>query len=355
MSNFYHNAVFRRWLFVVFAAAALVAFWKVVVTLFLAATVASVAFPLKERLRRILRKPQSNTANTLASTITTLLVLFALSAIVAALVLLFILHADDLKQIAVSFADKVSHWLATLLPQRPALSDYAVKTISTAASYLYPILTKAGLALVHLLLFVIALFAFLLRGDSILASLISLLPKQTEIFKRLLQRAYDTLYAIYFAHLLTALATFVLALPFFALLGFSHLLFWATLCAFFQLVPFLGPTLIMLALSVWSFVEGNPTNGVLMLAVGYPVVCAFPDVVLRPLLMRRHAKVNTFLLWLGFIGGLLSMGPVGFVAGPLLLVVVAETLRIAGDKTAARGSTPPSPPPVRSNGECQRG
>jgi len=355
MSNSCPNADFRRWLFVVFAAAVLAAFWKVFLTLFLAATVASVAFPLKERLRRLFRKPQSNIANTLASTLTTFLVLLALTAIVAALVLLFILHADDLKQIAVSFADKVSHWLVTLLPQRPALSDYAAKTIATAASYLYPILTKAGLALVHLFLFLIALFAFLLYGDSILTSLISLFPKQTEIFKRLLQRAYDTLYAIYFAHLLTALATFILALPFFALLGFSRLLFWATLCAFFQLVPFLGPALIMLALSIWSFVKGNPTNGVLILAVGYPVVCAFPDVVLRPLLMGQHARVNTFLLWLGFIGGLLSMGPVGFVAGPLLLAVAAEALQIAGAKSATSSPTPPSPPPVRSNGECQRG
>ena len=339
----------------VFAAAVLIAFWKVFVTLFLAATVASVAFPLKERLRRLFRKPQSNIANTLASTITVFLVLLTLSAVVAALVLLFILHADDLKQIAFSFADKASQWLATLLPQRPALSDYAAKTITTAASYLYPIITKAGLALVHLFLFVIALFAFLLYGDSIIASLLSLLPRRTEIFKRLLQRAYDTLYAIYFAHLLTALATFALALPFFALLGFSHLLFWATLCAFFQLVPFLGPTLIMLALSIWSFVRGDPTNGVLMLAVGYPVVCAFPDLVLRPLLMGQRTKVNTFLLWLGFVGGLLSMGPVGFVAGPLLLAVAAEAMRIAAAKSAAGSPTPPSPPPVRSNGECQRG
>ena len=339
----------------VFAVAVAIAFWKVLVTLFLAATVASVAFPLKERLRRILRRPRSVGANILASTLTTLLVLLVLSAIIGALVLLFILHADDLKQIACSFADKLSHWLGTLLPRQPTLSDYAAKTITAVASYLYPIVTKAGLALVHLVLFVIALLAFLLYGDSILASLISLIPQQTEVFRRLLQRAYDTLYAIYFAHLVTALATFVLAIPFFALLGFSHLLFWAILCAFFQLVPFLGPTLIMLALSIWSFVEGNPINGVLILAVGYPVVCAFPDVVLRPLLMGQRAKVNTFLLWLGFIGGLLSMGPVGFVAGPLLLAIAAEAMRIAGAGSATGGSTRRPPPPARSNGECQKG
>ena len=355
MSNSCSNVVFRRWLFVVFATAVLVAFWKVFVALFLAATVASITFPLKERLRCLFRKPRSNTANAIASTLTVFLVLLALSAVVAALVLLFILHADDLKQIAFSFADKASQWLATLLPQRPALSDYAAKTITTAASYLYPIVTKAGLALVHFFLFVIALFAFLLYGDSILASFLSLFPRQTGVFKRLLQRAYDTLYAIYFAHLLTALATFSLAIPFFALLGFTNLLFWATLCAFFQLVPFLGPTLIMLALSIWSFVRGDPTNGVLMLAVGYPVVCAFPDMVLRPLLMRQRTKVNIFLLWLGSIGGLFSMGPVGFVAGPLLLVVAAEALRGAGAKSAVSNPTPSSPPLVRSNGECQKG
>jgi len=326
MSNSYRESAFARWLFIALAVVSVFVFWRVGVTFFLAATIAAVAHPLKERIRHLFRKPDLPRANLAASILVLLLLAVIVATVLAAFVLLFLLQADTLKAFAISVSQRVSKWLAELLPRQPALTEYAAKAISTAASYLYPIITGAGAAIIHAALFFIAILAFLLHGKEILASLIALLPHHKKTLEKLLTRAHDTLYAIYFVHLLTAAATFLLAIPFFAALSFKPLLFWAVLCALFQLIPFLGPTIIMLSLAIWCFVTARTTDGVLMLAVGYPLVCAFPDIVLRPLLMGRHAKTNTLLLWLGFLGGLLSMGPVGFVAGPLLLSLLAHVL-----------------------------
>jgi len=133
-------------------------------------------------------------------------------------------------------------------------------------------------------------------------------------------------------HVWTALLTFVLALLFFRLVGFEDILFWSLLCGVFQLIPILGPSLIMFAIAAYAFAIGDTAQGVLCLAVGYPVVAFAPDVVFRSIMMGRRAKFSALLLLLGFIGGLVSLGAIGFILGPFVLVLLAEAAKFASER-----------------------
>ena len=54
----------------------------------------------------------------------------------------------------------------------------------------------------------------------------------------------DTMYAVYVVNISVAILTFFLTLPFFWILGYGQIVFWAFLCAASHLFPFFGPQLI---------------------------------------------------------------------------------------------------------------
>lgn len=84
----------------------------------------------------------------------------------------------------------------------------------------------------------------------------------------------------------------------------------------------------MVLFSLLAVLEGDIIRAVLLIAVGYPVVAAFPDAYIRPVLMGGHTGISPVILWIGIFGGLYVMGIFGFVFGPLILTWVITVYRI---------------------------
>ena len=118
----------------------------------------------------------------------------------------------------------------------------------------------------------------------------------------------DVLYSIYVVHFATAFVTFLVALPFFYILGYGHVFFFAVLSGVFQLVPFLGQTVILLVLGGYALAIGDVRGFLLVIFVGYPFVAAIPDMVMRPLLMGARAGINPTVMFIGFFGGITLLG-----------------------------------------------
>jgi len=70
-------------------------------------------------------------------------------------------------------------------------------------------------------------------------------------------------------------------------------------------------------------------QGVLILFfLGYIVVSLVPEVYVRPVLVGRRVKINPVIMFIGIIGGLLTMGLAGFVLGPVIIVLLITTYRM---------------------------
>jgi predicted PurR-regulated permease PerM len=132
----------------------------------------------------------------------------------------------------------------------------------------------------------------------------------------------DTLYAIYIVHAGIAALTFVIAIPFFYFLGYGNVLFYSFLCAFCELIPVLGSSIVFIFLGTYALSLGD-INGVLILFFfGYIGVAALPEIYVRPVLMGRRVKLHPLIMLVGFFGGLLTMGTAGFVLGPVIIVLL---------------------------------
>jgi len=138
----------------------------------------------------------------------------------------------------------------------------------------------------------------------------------------------DTLYAIYIVQIAIAALTFFMAIPVFYLLGYGNVIFYSFLAAFCELIPILGSSVVFLLMGTYAFALGD-TRGVLILFfLGYLVVSCVPEFYIRPVLVGRRVKIHPVIMFIGIVGGTLTMGLAGFVLGPVIIVLLITSFRI---------------------------
>ena len=183
-------------------------------------------------------------------------------------------------------------------------------------------------SIIFMILFLF-LYLFILYGEQMFHQIWSVVPAESKpklsILNVLLS---DTLYSLIIVHVGIALLVFVVALPFFTFLGYGHVLFWSVICAIFALIPVFGPVIIIVLLAVYAISLGDYSGLVLILVIGWPLLCAIPDWYLRPVLMGKRSKLNAVLIFIALFGGIAVMGVLGFLYGPLALAVLTAVYRV---------------------------
>jgi predicted PurR-regulated permease PerM len=204
------------------------------------------------------------------------------------------------------------------------------------------------MASLELITFFLVLYLVLEQGEAVGRRLDEALPGEVRrLAGRLWAMAVDVIYSIYVVHFATAFLSFLVALPFFYILGYGHVLFFSILCGIFQLVPFLGQTVILLVLGGYAFAIGDWRGLLLIVFIGYPFVAAIPDWIMRPLLMGAKAQIHPVVMFIGFFGGITLLGVVGLLLGPLLLSLAVGAYGIVVEELEFRrdAALPPEPGP----------
>ncbi|WP_435359957.1 AI-2E family transporter [Haloarchaeobius sp. DFWS5] len=197
-------------------------------------------------------------------------------------------------------------------------------------------------------LFVMVLFSFLVAQDRVYSAGIAVVPpRYHDIANSLVERVNDTLFAIYVLQIATAVGTFIVALPVFWVLGYDYWVSMAVVAGVLQFLPIIGPSVLIAAVALWELSEGRIQSAALVAVVGSIFIGYLPDAVIRPRLAKMTADMPGSLYFVGFIGGLLSVGPVGVIAGPLVVAMFVETLELlAEDVNGADGDDPLTADPV---------
>ena len=153
-------------------------------------------------------------------------------------------------------------------------------------------------------------------------------PRYRDISDAMYRRALDTLVAIYVLQGVTAFATVLLAIPVFFMLGYDSWLTLSIVAGILQFVPVIGPSLLIAILVGAEILGGDLVAAGLVLVFGGAIVAAAPDTVLRPQLARWTTDLSSMLYFIGFVGGLLSLGPIGVIVGPLMVALLVEASRL---------------------------
>ncbi len=188
-----------------------------------------------------------------------------------------------------------------------------------------------GVLRFFLMLFV--LFFVLRDGSKWFERITALLPLAKVKRDALFTRLGKVLRAVVYGCGLTALAQGTLVTIGFAITGLSGPIVFGVLASVLALLPFGGAGLVWVPGVLYLFAAGKLGWAIFLLAWG--VVVSTADNFIRPAIISRYTPVPTLLVFLGVIGGVAAFGPVGFIIGPVVLVLATELLRYA-EGSAAR-------------------
>jgi predicted PurR-regulated permease PerM len=346
-------------LFVLAGAVTAVLLASVVGTVFLAITVAYLLWPVRRALVARGWGPRAaSAAVTVGALVGTVLLLVPL-AIVAyvrfdSFVALIELLPPEFVVGALGF-----EYVVTL----EAVSTFAIRFVERAARRAA---ATAPVLVLKTTLFVFLVYSLLFYAEEAQKATLALVPSSYRgVAAALNRRARETLLAIYVLQAATAFGTFVLAVPTFLALGYGNAVTLSTVAALLQFIPIIGPSVLLGGLAIYHAAVGQLLQGVLVAVVGGFVIALLPDVLIRPRLARRTADIPGSLYFVGFFGGVLTLGPIGVVAGPLavgLFVEVASLLSAELNPTAlddtpadAESTTDPDTPSSSEPGDAPDG
>ncbi|WP_276299203.1 AI-2E family transporter [Halorussus lipolyticus] len=210
-------------------------------------------------------------------------------------------------------------------------SEY-LAVVALALARLAPVLALKGT------LFALLVFALLIRRGQARRALLGPVPREyRDLASAFHERTRETLFAIYVLQAATAVGTFLVALPVFYLLDYQFYLTLALVAGFLQFLPIVGPSFLVGLLAVYRLTANEIAAAIAVLVLGGVLVGWLPDAVIRTRLARETADLPGSLYFVGFTGGLLSVGPVGFIAGPLVVALLVEASELLAGEVNGSG------------------
>ncbi len=184
----------------------------------------------------------------------------------------------------------------------------------------------ASLALGVFLMF-LALYYMLRDGKLLKRQLIALSPLADTQDEQIFARLEKAVFSVIQGSLIVGIVQGLLTGIGFAVFGVPNPALWGSIAVITSFIPGFGTALVIIPGVIYLFVTGHNVAGIGMLIWG-GVAVGLVDNILGPSLMKRGVHIHPFLILLSVLGGLILFGPIGFIAGPLVISLLFALLDI---------------------------
>jgi len=210
---------------------------------------------------------------------------------------------------------------------RPA-ADLALTLVRTALTGGLGIATNVLSLAFHIFMMIILAMIAIAHASKLYEYTRIITRCSTEMLDRFVVCIRSSLHAVVTGFLLVAVVQGILCGVAFTLAGVPQAAFWALLCAFVTLIPFIGTSVIWVPACLYLWVTGSSTEAV-GLALWCGTVVVSVDNFLRPYFMRGGIDAPFVVILVAVICGLVAFGAVGLVAGPVLFAFSLQAAREA--------------------------
>jgi len=190
---------------------------------------------------------------------------------------------------------------------------------------------KAGAGLLTVVIALLTMFFLLRDGHKLLDPAYDLVPLPREETQKILDRLYKTVHGVFTGVVLVALVQGTLATIGYVVAGVPTPLVFGVATTFLCIVPLLGAPVVYIPLSLLLIIQGNTGAGVGLLLWGFIVVSQI-DNVLKPFLIGARVSMHPMGIFFSVLGGLFVLGPLGLIAGPMLLAVLLAMIEIVREQ-----------------------
>jgi predicted PurR-regulated permease PerM len=220
-----------------------------------------------------------------------------------------------------------------------APGDVPLDTAGAAAGAATDMLVALSGFLVRVGVLLVATFFFLSEGQRLIEYVVTLVPLEEKRTRSMLAMFREVAVGVFLSTVATAMAQTLAALVGYLIAsvpGIPVLLFVTFVLSF---VPAVGGGGTVAAVGLGLCISGRPGMGVFLIVYGFGVV-GLVDNVVKPLVARDHAKLPSSVVFFAMICGLAVFGPMGLVAGPLILAFFRSVVRIMREDGTLAGGEP---------------
>lgn len=185
---------------------------------------------------------------------------------------------------------------------------------------------------------IVTLFFLLAQGTSLVRWIVAAVPLRESQMQQFLVEFHDVTVAVFVSTVTSAAIQATVAAIGYLIAGTP--LFAVTLMITFvaAFIPAIGGATIVVAVGVWLLLTDSFGMGIFLIAWGL-IPVALCDNLAKPLLAERRLRLPASVVFFAMLGGLTMFGPLGVVAGPLIVsffLVVLRALKTegAGSETA---------------------
>lgn len=304
-----------------------------------ALVLAVLAFPLHERIRRVVRWP--SVAAALSVVVVTVVIALPATLVVREAGLEAVASVDSVRELASAerwqraierfpWLGTAREWVEREVDIKRHVDDASTQVAKGVPNVLQRVVDISIATLITLFL----LFYFLRDRDRILRTakdFVPLAPAEADLVRRDVR---DAISAIVFGTLVVAVVQGTLGGMMFWWLGLPAPILWGSIMAVLAILPLFGAAIVWVPAALFLAVNGDWGKAVLLTAWG-TIVVGLIDNLLLPVLVKNRLRVHTVLVFIAVLGGLFAFGATGAVLGPLILAIALALLEIWRRRLAA--------------------
>ncbi len=137
----------------------------------------------------------------------------------------------------------------------------------------------------------------------------------------------NSLEVLFFSYITMSVIMAAVAWVGFELMGVPYAWILAVLIGITSFLPLIGMAWVYVPLAAYEYLIGNELIALYVLVFGVLVLNVIPDIFLRPYIGAKVGKVHPLTILLGFFGGPALFGMMGFIIGPIILVIAETAIR----------------------------
>jgi len=201
------------------------------------------------------------------------------------------------------------------------IAENTEEILSTIATLVLGLIQKTfiniGFMIMHFFIVLFLLYYLFIDGKKLLKRIQYLIPLNDDDEKELFNKLEKVTDAIIVNTFMIGVIEGTYGGILFALLGIPSPFFWGTMMVFLSIIPLVGANSVLLPMAIVQFIIGNFWSGMIIITIGVGAIIINQNIV-RPRLDGHKSGMHPAVMFLSSMGGLIWMGIIGFLAGPII-------------------------------------
>ncbi|RLD84348.1 MAG: hypothetical protein DRJ10_01455 [Bacteroidetes bacterium] len=207
--------------------------------------------------------------------------------------------------------------------------------MTTIAGFIFTLIQKTfinvGVIFIHFFIVMFLLYYLLADGKALIAKVQYLLPLKDSDEQVLFHKLEQVTDALVVNTFMIGMIEGTYGGILFAILGIPSPFFWGTLMVFLSIIPLVGANSILVPVAIVQFAIGNFWTGMIILVVGVGAILINQNIV-RPRLDGHKSGMHPAIMFLASMGGLVWLGIIGFLIGPMMTALFLVLWQQFGEK-----------------------